>query len=291
MSDLLGWLTEPLQYQFMLRGLLISVLLGTGGGLLGCVLLQRRMALMGDALAHSILPGLGVAYLLFGEGVWSLFLGALLAGLLTATGSSLISRLTRLKEDAAFSALFIISFGVGVALVSLARERVRVNLLHFLFGNILGVGSADLWLAFTATALTVLVFAVFYRPIAIETFDPGFYRASGRNVLIVHAGILGLTVLNLVAALQAMGTVLALGLLILPAVTATFWTCRWGDMLALSVVVAVAGATLGLFTSYHLQVPSGPCIVGLLGVLFLLSAIFSPRTGLIAHSWRRGDVT
>lgn len=287
MADVLAAFTEPLGYQFMLRGLLIAVMIGISGGILGCILIQRRMALMGDALAHSLLPGIGAAYLLFGAGMWSLFGGALLAGLLTAAGSSLIGRLTRLKEDTAFGTLFIIFFGTGVAIVSLARSRVRIDLLHFLFGNILGISTPDLWLAWGVTTGTLLLLALFYRHIVLETFDPDFYRATGRSAWLVHAGLLLLIVMNLVAALQAMGIVLALGLFLLPAATATLWFNRWGRTLALSATLAVAGSILGLLLSYHLSIPSGPAVVGVLGCFFLFSVLLAPRNGLVAGWLRR----
>ncbi|MDK2972569.1 MAG: zinc/manganese transport system permease protein [Candidatus Sumerlaeota bacterium] len=287
MADLVSFFAEPLGYQFMVRGLLISIMIGISGGILGCVLIQRRMALMGDALAHSLLPGMGIAYLLFGAGMWSLFSGALMAGILTAAGSSLIGRMTRLKEDTAFGTLFIIFFGTGVAIVSLARSRVRIDLMHFLFGNILGISSPDLWLAWGVTTVTLLLFALFYRHIVLETFDPDFYRATGRNAWLVHAGLLLLVVLNLVAALQAMGIVLALGLFLLPAASATLWFRHWGRTLAMSAVLAVLGSALGLFLSFHLSIPSGPAVVGVLGVFFLLSVLVGPQSGLFGGGSRR----
>lgn len=280
----MNWLLEPFQYGFVWRGLAIAVLLGVSGGLLGCVMVLRRMALVGDALAHGLLPGIGIAFLLFGANLPALFLGAIAAGLFTALGSSLITRLTRIKEDAAFGALFIVSFGVGVALIS--KAKARTDLLHFLFGNILGVGHADLWIAFTACASTLAVFALFYRNILLETFDPVFHRASGGWSWATHAGVLALVVFNLVAALQAMGVVLSLGLFLLPAVTAYLWCDRWGMMLLVSVCVAVASSAAGLLLSFHTGIASGPSIVAILGAAFASSALFSPRHGLARH-WAR----
>jgi zinc/manganese transport system permease protein len=280
MADLLALFSEPMAFHFMRRALVVSVLLGVSGGLLGCVLLLRRMALMGDALAHSLLPGIGIAYLVLGGGVWSLFAGALIAGLLTALGSGLISRLTRVKEDAAFGALFVISFGLGIALLSLRGGEFGGDLLHFLFGNILGVRTEDLYIAAGASALTVVVFAVFHRTIIVEAFDSVFYRSTGRRGWAVHLGLLALIVVNLVAALQSMGVVLALGLFLLPAVTAYLWCERWGAMLLSSCAISVTGSLAGLLLSYHAGLPSGPAIVGVLGAGFLASALLSPRHGL-----------
>ncbi len=277
LSTLSTFFIAPFHYGFMQHGLLSALLLSLSGGLLGCVLVLRRLALMGDALSHSLLPGIGIAWLLFGLSTTALFAGALVAGLLTALGSALLSRLTRVKEDSAFGSLFLIFFGAGVALLS--RLPTRLNLAHFLFGSILGVSNADLRLAAASSALTLLVFLGFYRSILLETFDPVFHRAIGGHGGIVHLGILALTVLNLVAALQTMGIVLGLGLFLLPAVTAYLWCDRFERMLSLSVALAMAGSVAGILLSYHAGVASGASIVLCLGAFFLLSAIFSPNHG------------
>ncbi|MBW8782781.1 MAG: metal ABC transporter permease [Verrucomicrobia bacterium] len=276
---------EPFSYGFMQRGLLSAVLLSLSGGLLGSILVLRRLALMGDALSHSLLPGVALAYALFGTSTLALFFGALIAGLLTAAGSALLSRLTRVKEDAAFGSLFIIFFALGVALVSLLKSRI--DLMHFLFGNILGVSPSDLRLSALASALTVVVFLVFYRSILLETFDPIFHRATGGHSGLAHIGVLCLTVLNLIAALQAMGIVLALGLFLLPAVTAYLWCDRLSHLLLVSVATALVGSFAGILVSYHLGLASGASIVLSLGVAFLVSAVISPRYGVGARLWKR----
>lgn len=278
--SLIDFFVEPFRYDFMQRGLLSAILLGVSGGLIGCFLVLRRLSLMGDALAHSLLPGIGVAYLLFGASTPALFAGALFAGLITALGSALLSRLTRIKEDAAFGSLFIVLFGAGVALVNLAKTRI--NLMHFLFGNVLGVSNTDLALTGGACALTVLVFLVAYRHIVLETFDPIFYRATGGRGSLVHMGLLALTVINLVAALQTMGIVLSLGLFLLPAVSAYLWCDHLKHLLFLSAALAVVCATAGILLSYHAGLPSGASIVLCLGAVFIGSALFSPRYGLIS---------
>ncbi len=278
---MISFLLEPFSYAFLQRGLLVAALLGLSGGLLGCILVLRRLSLMGDALSHSLLPGIGVAYLLFGPSVPALLLGALLAGLFTALASGLVSRLTRVKEDAAFGSLFLVLFAAGVALVS--RLPTRVDLLHFLFGNILGVGPADVALSAGASALTIAVFLLFRRSIVLETFDPVFHRATGGRGWLTHLGVLALCVINLVAALQAMGVVLALGLFLLPAVTAYLWCDRFAQMLVVSAATAVLGSVVGILVSYHAGLPSGAAIVLALGAFFLLSALASPRYGVIAR--------
>jgi zinc/manganese transport system permease protein len=279
MTYLHDLLVAPFAYEFMRRGLLCAMLLGVSGGLLGCVLILRRLALMGDALSHSLLPGVAAAWLLFGTSTGALFLGGLAAGLLTALGSALLSRLTRVKEDAAFGSLFILFFAAGVALIS--RLPTRVNLADFLFGNILGVGPADLYLALAVSGITVAIFIVFYRSILLETFDPVFHRATGGRGGVVHLGFLTLTVLNLVAAMQSMGIVLALGLFLLPAVSAYLWCDRFVSMLATAAGIAVAGSLVGILISFRAGLASGAAIVLCLGFVFIVSALFSPRYGAL----------
>ena len=273
------FIVTPFSYEFMRRGLLSAAVLSLSGGLLGCILVLRRLALMGDALSHSLLPGIALAWLLFGPSTTALFVGALVAGLLTALGSALLSRLTRVKEDAAFGSLFIVFFGTGVALVS--KLPTRLNLTHFLFGNVLGVSASDVGLAATVSGATVLIFVVFYRAILLETFDPVFHRAIGGQGGLVHFGFLALTVLNLVAALQTMGIVLALGLFLLPAVSAYLWCDHFFRMLVLSVVFALVCSVAGILLSYHAGLASGAAIVLCLGAVFLVSAVFSPQYGAL----------
>lgn len=277
MADLAATLSDPMMW----RALLLCAIAGTSAGALGCVLVARRMALMGDALAHSLLPGIALAWLLLGPGTLSLLAGALAAGLLAALASMLVARLTRLKEDAAFGAVFVMLFGFGIALASSGVSTTRIDLLHFLFGNILAVDGNDLLLAASVGTATLACLAVFYRDILIQTFDPSFYRATGSRGSLVHAGVLVLVVLNLVVALRTMGIVLALGLFLLPATTAALWCARWGRMLALSSAIAVAGSAIGVIASFRLPIPSGSAIVAVLGAAFVASAVFSPRRGVL----------
>ena len=269
----------PFAYEFMQRGLAAAVLLGVSGDLIGVLLVLRRLALMGDAVAHSLLPGIGLAYLVLGSSPLALFAGALFAGLLASIGSWLVTWLTRVKEEAAFAALFIVFFGAGIALVSASGSRI--NLSHFLFGNVLGVTTDDLWLCAAASSLTVATFLLLYRSLVLESFDPVFYRATGGRGTLLHFGVLVLTVATLVAALQAMGVVLALGLFIVPAVSAYLWTDRLGVLLALSVGAALVGAVVGLLVSFHVGIASGAAIVLVLGAWFLVSAVASPRYGMV----------
>lgn len=274
-------LLEPFRFEFMQRGLVSALFLSVSGGLLGSLLVLRRLALMGDALAHSLLPGIGLAYLVFGPSPIGLFAGALTAGLITAIGSALVSRLTRIKEEAAFAAIFIVLFGIGVAL--LTAMGPQIELLPMLFGNILGVGRTDLFMAAGASTLAVAVVVLFHRSLLLETFDPIFFRAIGGHGSLIHISILALTAINLLAALQAMGIVLALGLFILPAVTAYLWTDRLPVLFGLAVGTAMLSSVTGLLISYHAGLASGACIVMALGFCFFVSAMISPRYGMVGR--------
>lgn len=283
MSDLLAPLLEPFQYQFVARGLGMALLLGIAGGLVGCVMLLRRIVLMADSFGHALLPGIGLAYLWAGPGLVALFSGAAIAGLLASLMSGAVSRTTRLKEDAAFGSLFVLCFAVGVALMS--RIAAPTDLLHYLFGDILGVTASDLYLVYATTSATILALSLFYRAVALETFDPAFHRASGGRSLATHLGILAAVVINLVAALQAVGMVLALGMFILPAVTAYLWCERFGSMLLVAAAYGGLMSCLGLLASWHWNLPSGACMVGCLGLGAVASLLASPRHGLLPRLW------
>jgi zinc/manganese transport system permease protein len=287
MSLLSSFLLEPFQYGFMQRGLLTAVVLSASGGLLGSVLVLRRLALMGDVLTHSLLPGVAVAWLFFGQGMLAMLAGAIVTGVLTAVASGFVSRLTRLKEDAAFAALFLVAYAGGVALVS--RVGTRMELLHFLFGNVLAVGPQDVALASVVALLTVSAFLALYRGIVLEVFDPVFARTSGLRLGWFQAGFFALSILNLVAAMQTMGVILALGLFLLPAITAYLWCDRFAWMLCSSVAIGATGSAIGLLLSYHTGLSSGPAIVLCLGAGFLMSAVASPHYGILrslAQAWR-----
>jgi len=272
-------LISPFGYGFMQRGLISALLLSISGGLLGSILVLRRLSLMGDALSHSVLPGIAIAWLLCGPSPVALFIGALIAGLLTALGSAALSRLTKVKEDAAFGSLFIVFFGAGVALLS--RLPVRINLENFLFGSILSVSPSDIKLSLSVSALTVVIFIIARRGILLETFDPSFHRATGGKGGFIHALLLILTVLNLVAGMQTMGVILSLGLFLLPAVTAYLWCETFLKLLLTACILALISSFAGILISYYTGIASGACIVLCLGTIFIISVIFSPKHGVL----------
>ena len=195
--SLLSQLTEPLSYTFMVRALLSCALIGFTNGFLGTFVILRRQALMADALSHSLLPGLAVAAIFLGLSPAGLLLGGLIAAMLVALGGQLMARNSRLKDETAIAALYIIAFAIGIVLIRFAK--VKVDLTHFLFGNILGVGNGDLWIAYGATFLTISTLVLFQRPLLLTLFDATVARASGIRVGWLESGLLVLIVLGLVA--------------------------------------------------------------------------------------------
>lgn len=283
-SSLLQSLIEPFGYTFMQRALLSCALIGFTNGFLGTFIILRRQALLADALSHSLLPGLAVAAILIGLSPGGLLLGGLVAALLVALGGQLITRNSRLKDETAVASLYIITFALGIILIRFAK--VKVDLTHFLFGNILGVGDGDLWIAYGSAFLTLTLLVIFQRPLLLTLFDATVAKASGIRVGWIEAGLLALTVLGLVSSLQAVGVLLSLGLLILPAATAYLLTDSFTRMLWGGAFLGLLSSVGGLFLSYYANIPSGPCIVMLLAVLLASAYLFSPRYGVITRMLR-----
>ncbi len=284
MVDVLNGITEPLSNPIVLRALVACALVAVAAGMLGCVLLVRRLSLLGDALGHAVLPGVGVAWLVAGVGVGGLLLGGFIAGVIAALVAGLASRVTRLKEDAAFAAVFAVCSAAGVILISQAGSQL--DLLHILFGNLLAIGRPALLVAAITSVVVVSAFAIGWRPILLVCFDPSFQRASGGHPGVVSLVLLALVALTLLAALHVVGAVLSLGLFLLPAASAYLWCERWGRMLALSVALALAGSVFGILLSWHAGWPPGPSVVSVLGAFFTVSLLAAPRHGALAR-WLR----
>jgi ABC-type Mn2+/Zn2+ transport system permease subunit len=283
-TEILHTLTEPFSYAFMQRALLSCALIGFTNGFLGTFVILRRQALLTDALSHSLLPGLAVAAILVGLSPGGLLFGGLLAALLVALGGQLIARNSRLKDETAVAALYIIAFALGILLLRYAR--VKVDLVHFLFGNILGVGDGDLLISYGAALLTFGVLVPFQRPVLLTLFDTSVARATGIPTGWIEAGLLALIVLALVASLQAVGVLLSLGLLILPASTAYLMTDSFSRMLWGSAILGLMGSVAGLLLSFLANIPSGPCIVLVLALFLTAAYLFSPHYGVLIRFFR-----
>ena len=274
------------EFGFMRRALVGCLALALGGGPIGTLLVIRRMSLMGDALSHAVLPGAALGFLLGGLSLPAMSLGGVCAGLAVALLSGLVTRLTPLREDASFAAFYLISLALGVLLVS--THGSNVDLLHLLFGSILAVDDAALMVIGAIATLSLLALAVIYRPLVAECFDPEFLRVVGGHGGLVHTIFLGLVVINLVAGFQALGTLMAVGLMMLPAAAARFWVRELWALSVTSSALALSSAFLGLLFSYYLDLPSGPAIVLVAGVAYFGSVLLGPRDSLSALYIRRG---
>jgi zinc/manganese transport system permease protein len=273
------------EFGFMRRALVGYLALALGCGPIGTMLVIRRMSLMGDALSHAVLPGAAFGFILAGLSLPAMSLGGVAAGLVVALLSGLVTRLTPLREDASFAAFYLMSLALGVLLVS--THGGNVDLLHLLFGSILAVDNAALILIGAIASLSLVLLAVIYRPLVVECFDPGFLRAVGGRGGLVHTLFLALVVLNLVAGFQALGTLMAVGLMMLPAAAARFWVRELWSLSAASSVLALASGFVGLLLSYQLDIPSGPAIVLVAGLAYLASVTIGQRDSLRALYVRR----
>jgi zinc/manganese transport system permease protein len=273
------------EFGFMRRGLVGCLALALGCGPIGTILVIRRMSLMGDALSHAVLPGAALGFIVAGLSLPVMSLGGVAAGLAVALLSGLVTRLTPLREDASFAAFYLISLALGVLLVS--THGSNIDLLHLLFGSILAVDNPSLVLIGAIATFSLLSLAVIWRPLVVECFDPGFLRAVGGRGGLVHTLFLTLVVLNLVAGFQALGTLMAVGLMMLPAAAARFWVRELWSLSAISSALALGSGFLGLLLSYHLDLPSGPAIVLVAGLGYVASVLFGPRDSLRSVYRRR----
>lgn len=273
------------EFAFMRRALLGALMLSLSACPVGVFLMLRRMSLTGDAMSHAILPGAAAGFLLFGLEILPMTIGGLIAGVVVALGAGAVARLTVQKEDAALAAFYLISLSVGVVMVSLRGSSV--DLMHVLFGTVLALDDAALWLIGVVLAVTGAVLVIFWRALVAECMDPLFLRSVSRLGGVVHLAFLGLVVLNLVAGFQALGTLLAVGLMILPAAAARFWTRSVMPMAVLAVCIGMASSGAGLLLSYHASLPSGPAIILSSGAIYVLSILIAPRGALVPLIPRR----
>lgn len=285
-AAMLDWTAGPfLEFEFMRRALAGCLALALGATPIGLFLLLRRMSLMGDAMSHAILPGAALGYLAFGLSLGAMTIGGILAGVAVALAAGLVARSSILKEDASLAAFYLLSLAAGVLIVSL-RGR-NIDLLHVLFGSVLALDDASLLLIGTITSATLLALALLYRPLVLECHDPAFLRSVSGASPVAHYGFLVLVVLNLVSGFHALGTLMAVGIMILPAASARLWARRLPSMLALAVVLALASGIVGLLASFHADLPAGPSIIFAAGLAYLLSLTLSPGGLFGSRLYRR----
>jgi len=269
-------------FGFMRRALFGCIAISVGATPVGVFLMLRRMSLTGDAMAHAILPGAAVGYLVSGLSLGAMTIGGLVAGMAVALLSGLVTRVTALREDASLAAFYLISLALGVLIVS--TRGSNVDLMHVLFGTVLALDDAALTLLCSITSLSVLILALLYRLLVLECADPQFLRSVSKLSALTHFTFLALVVMNLVAGFHALGTLMAVGIMILPAAAARFWSANVGGLMLGAVAVAMLSSLIGLLLSFHYSLPSGPAIILVAGIVYALSLIVGPEGGLIPRA-------
>lgn len=277
---------EPLQYQFMQRALIASVMVGVINGALGCFIILRRMAFIGDALSHAILPGVVIAFMVAGKGHFALFLGAVFAGIVTALLIGFVNRNSRIKEDSAIGVIFIGMFALGVLLIS-RLQAVHLDLQHFLFGDPLGVSPGDLYLTGIIGIVILSSVTLFYKQLQLTSFDPTMATAIGMHTGIVHYFLMGILSMTIVASLQAVGIILVVAMLITPGATAYLLTERLPRMITLASLIGATAATIGLYISYWMNYSSGAAMVIVVSLIFLITLVFAPKQGILIKALQR----
>ncbi|MEM7067964.1 MAG: metal ABC transporter permease [Pseudomonadota bacterium] len=267
---------EWLDYVFMVRALTATMVLSFSVAPVGAFLVLRRLSLAGEAMAHAIVPGIVIAFVVAGLSVASMIVGGLTAGIAVAALTSFLARMTIIREDASLASLYLIALALGIFILSAAGSAVPLK--SFLFGSILGIDDETLYLIGATATITLVSFALMLRQLITNTIDPVFYESQSKRPGLVTQWFMFLVVLNLLGAFKALGTLMAVGLMILPATAARYWVSTITSYLILTFVFALMSCWIGLIVSFYLpEVPSGPAIVLVAGVIFFLSLIFAPQ--------------
>lgn len=280
MEGLIAVFVAPLRYGFMLRGLAAAVMVGIVCATVGTYVVLRGMAFFGDALAHAILPGVAVGYLVSGSARGPLFWWALGTAILTALGIGAIGRRTHIKEDTAIGIIFAAMFALGIALIS-RTQSYAVDLAHFLFGDVLGVSSADLALTAGFGGLVILTIVALYKEFLVISFDPVLAATLRIPSSLLHYLLLALIAVTIVVSLQTVGIALMVAMLVTPAATAYLLTRRLPAMMALAAFLGAAAGVSGLYLSYYAGIASGAAIVLVSSVFFVLAVLFAPNRGVL----------
>lgn len=266
-----------MQYGFLQKALLTSTMVGIICGVVGCFIILRGMALMGDAISHAVLPGVAIAYML---GI-NFFVGAVISGVLTAMGIGFVSQNSRIKNDISIGIMFTAAFALGIILITFMKSST--DLYHILFGNVLAVRPSDMWTTLGIGIFVLISIYLFYKELLVTSFDPTMAEAYGLPVKLIHYFLMTLLTMVTVASLQTVGIVLVVAMLITPAATAYLLTDRLSVMIFLSAGIGVISSVVGLYFSFTYNLASGATIVLVSTVLFLLAFSFSPKQGII---WR-----
>ena len=280
MADLLDILVAPLQYPFMVRGIGAAVMVGAVCALVGTYMVLRGMSFLGDALAHSILPGIAIGYIVSGGARQPIFWWGMGTGILTAIGIGAVGKGAQVKEDTAIGIIFSGMFALGIALISTMRSYA-VDLTHFLFGDVLGVSRADLLITAGLAAVVFLVIFVFYKEFLVLSFDSVLAETLRFPSGFLHYLLLVLIALTIVVSLQTVGVALMVAMLTTPAATAYLLTKRLAPMMAIAAAIGAFSGIVGLYLSYYVSVASGAAIVLVCTAIFLLALLFAPRRGVV----------
>lgn len=281
---------EPfVKFEFMRRAMFGCLVIAAGASPLGVFLMLRRMSLTGDVMAHAILPGAAIGYLVGGFSLSALTFGGIIAGFVVALLSGLIARTTILKEDASLATFYLISLALGVLIISIRGDNI--DLIHILFGSVLALNDGALLLLCSVTTFTMLSLALLFRLILMESVDPQFLASLSRLGAVAHYSFLALVVLNLVAGFHAMGSLMIIGIMLLPAATARFWARSVGTLILIAFLTSAASSLLGLLASFHFSVPSGPAIILTAGLLYLISLFIGREGGWISSNSKNPKVT
>jgi len=272
-------LIEPLQYGFMQRSLVIAIIVGLLCAVVGSYLMVQRLALLGDAISHSVLPGLAIAFMLGAN----IFVGAFIAGVSSTIAIAWIRTRSPIKEDAAMGIVFSAFFALGITLITLIQKDNKIDLNHFLFGNILGVTAPEVRDTAIIAALVLLVVFLLYKELLFYTFDPLGAQAAGLPVNQLNFGLMLLIALTIVASMKTVGVILVLSLLITPGATAYLLVKRLHEVMILGAVIGIISSISGMYLSYFFNLPSGPAIVLVVSGLFVVSLLFSPSYGILTR--------
>lgn len=269
-----------MDYAFLQKALVTSVMVGIICGVIGSFIILRGMSLMGDAISHAVLPGVAISYI-FG---FNFFFGAVISGLVAALGIGYVSQNSRIKNDAAIGIMFSTFFALGIIFITMVKSSS--DLYHILFGNVLAVRSSDMWITFFIGVFILFIVFVFFKELLVSSFDPTMSQAYGLPNRVIHYLIMTLLTLVTVASLQTVGIVLVVAMLITPASTAYLLTNRLSVMIGLAVIFGTLSSIIGLYYSYIYNLASGATIVVVSTIFFLLAFIFSPKQGVLWNKWR-----
>lgn len=283
------YLIEPFwAYAFMRRALLVSIVISVAGAPYGVFLMLRRMTLMGEAMSHALLPGVAVGYMISGLSVWAMAAGAMATGSLIAFVTAAAARMTTQKEDAIFAAMVLMSLASGVLIIS--HLGTATDLIHILFGSLLTASSEALYLAIGISIFALIGLAAIYKTLIIDIVDPQFLRSIRNTSMLTHLVFMTFVVAILVAGFQALGTLLSVGLIVLPAAAARFWSQRLQIIIFVAIFNAVIACYIGLLLSFHFDWSTGPSIILVAGAIYTISLLFGRIEGIVTSMFRQSHL-